>query len=289
MNIKQNEPLAKYTTFKIGGIAKYFIVAKSKDEMVEALNYAFSNKIKYFILGGGANVLFKDEIFDGMVIKNETRNIKINRNMVEVESGAPMNLVVAKTIEEKLGGLEYFAGHPGTIGGSVYINAHTKNQNLEVLFLGDKLVSAEIFDLKKHKREIVNNSYFNFSYDFSSLKITHDILLAATFKLEEEDQAILEEKAAWIKNYRMKNQDYGGFTAGCIFQNPKGQIAGILIDKCGLKGLKYGGAKISVRHANFFVNESHAKASDVLYLINYAKNKVKEKFGVELKEEIVIV
>jgi UDP-N-acetylmuramate dehydrogenase len=110
-----------------------------------------------------------------------------------------------------------------------------------------------------------------------------------TFCLEKSDPEILKTRAAWIKKYRLTTQEYGGFTAGCVFQNPRGKSAGQLIDQCGLKGLQYEGAKISERHANFIVNTGNAKAGDVLYLIELIKKKVKEKFGVELREEIVII
>lgn len=289
MEIKNNEPLAKYTTFKIGGNAKYFVVIKTKDEMVEALQYAFANNLKYFILGGGANVLFKDETYDGLIIKNEMQNINIAGDLVEVESGIPMNLLVNRVVEMGLGGLEYFSGHPGTVGGSIYINAHTKDMDGKVLLLGEKVVGAKIFNINSRHEEKVSDRYFNFSYDYSELKKTHDILLSVTFSLEKFDQEILKTRAAWIKKYRLSTQEYGGFTAGCVFQNPRGKSAGQLIDQCGLKGLQYEGAKISERHANFIVNTGHAKAGDVLYLIDLAKNKVKEKFGIELKEEIVVV
>ncbi len=289
MQIQNNINLAKYTTFKIGGRAKYFIVVKTKGEIVQALNYAFENKLKYFILGGGANVLFKDEMFNGLIIKNEMQNISITGDFVEAESGAPMNLLVNHMVEAGLGGLEYFSGHPGTVGGSIYINAHTKDMDGHVLLLGEKVIGAEIFNINLKQDEKINTKYFNFSYDYSELQKTHDILLSVTFSLEKTDPEILKTRADWIKKYRLVTQEYGGFTAGCVFQNPVGKSAGQLIDQCGLKGVQYEGAKISERHANFIVNTGSAKASDVIHLINLCKSKVGEKFGVELHEEIVIV
>ena len=233
--------------------------------------------------------MFKDEIYDGLIIKNEMQNIIVTGDLVEAESGVSMNLLVNRVVEEGLGGLEYFAGHPGTVGGSIYINAHTKDTDGKVLLLGEKVAGATIFNINSRQEEKVNDRYFSFSYDYSTLKKTHDILLSVTFSLEKSDPEILKTRAAWIKKYRLSTQEYGGFTAGCVFQNPGGQSAGALIDQCGLKGLEYGGAKVSTRHANFIVNTGNAKASDVIYLIDLIKKKVKEKFGVELKEEIVIV
>ncbi len=166
MKIQNNISLAKFTTFKIGGQAKFFVVVKTREEMIEALNHAFSHDLKYFILGGGANVLFRDEGFDGVVIKNETNAIKFqasnskfqiekNEVVVEAESGVSMNLLVNKCVEKGYGGLEYFAGHPGTVGGSVFINAHTKNEKGEVLLLGEKVIGAKIFNIKTKKKRML--------------------------------------------------------------------------------------------------------------------------------------
>lgn len=289
MQIQNNIDLAKYTTFKIGGNAKYFVAVKTKDEMVEALNYAFKNNLKYFILGGGANVLFKDDIYDGLIIKNETRNIKIEGEFVEAESGANVNLLVNICIEKGYAGLEYFAGHPGTVGGSIFINAHTKNEKGEILLLGDKVARATIFNVKLKKEQEVKRDYFNFAYDYSHLKDSKDILLSVVFKLTPEKSEVVLARSRWIVDYRKTTQNYGGHTAGCVFQNPPGTSAGKLIDECGLKGLQYKGAKISDRHANFIVNTGKANARDVLHLIDLVKKKVKERFGVELREEIIII
>lgn len=289
IDIQKKIILAPFTTFKIGGPAKYFVTVKSKEEMVEALNYAFKNNLKYFILGGGANVLFADVGFDGIVIKNEMRNIKIIGDMVEAEGGAPMNLVVNESIDAGLSGLEYFAGHPGSVGGSVFINAHTRDEEGNIILLGEYISKAKIYNISEKKEEEVTKDYFNFAYDYSILKDTKNILLSVCFELQSGFFDDLKERSAWIMNYRKETQDYGGHTAGCTFQNTDKGPAGKLIDECGLKGVKFGNAQISERHANFIVNLGESKASDVLHLIQICKDRVKEKFGVELKEEIVIV
>lgn len=289
MDIQKNINLASFTTFKIGGVARYFVVVKTSTEMVEVLEYAFKNNFKYFVLGGGANVLFKDEIFDGIVIKNEAKKINIIGDMVEAESGAPVNLVVNESVEKGLSGLECFAGHPGTVGGSIFINAHTRDEDGKIILLGEHVSKAKIYNIREKKEKGVNVDYFNFAYDYSTLKDTKDILLSVYFELRSGFHDDLKERAAWIVNYRRETQEYGGHTAGCTFQNTNVGPAGKLIDECGLKGFQHGNAKISERHANFIVCEPGCKAKDVLYLIALAKEKVKEKFGVELKEEIVIV
>lgn len=289
MDIQKNISLSQFTTFKIGGIVKYFVRVKTSEEMVEALEYAFKNKLKYFILGGGANVLFRDESFDGIVIKNEAKKISIVGDMVEAESGASMNLVVNESIEKGLSGLEYFAGHPGTVGGSIFINAHTRNEDGKVILLGDCVLKAKIYSIKEKKVKEVLRDDFKFAYDYSILKDTKDILLSVCFELKSDFYDDLKERSAWILNYRKDTQEYGKHTAGCVFQNTEKGPAGKLIDECGLKGFKHGNAMISERHANFIVCENGCEAKDVLFLIDLCKDRVKSKFGVELKEEIIII
>jgi UDP-N-acetylmuramate dehydrogenase len=289
MEIQENIILAPFTTFKIGGPAKFFVTVKSQKEMIEALNHAFENNLKYFILGGGANVLFLDEGFDGLIIKNEMRKIEIHGDLVEAESGAPMNLVVNESVDAGLQGLEYFSGHPGSVGGSIFINAHTRDEDKNIILLGNYVYKAKIYNISEKKVEEVDPTYFEFAYDHSKLKETHDILLSIFFELSSGFYDDLKERAGWIMNYRRDTQDYGGHTAGCTFQNTEKGPAGKLIDECGLKGVKFGGAQISEKHANFITNDGSAKAADVLHLIQVCKDRVKEKFGVDLKEEIVII
>jgi UDP-N-acetylmuramate dehydrogenase len=289
INIQENIILSPFTTFKIGGAAKFFVVVKTQEEMIEALNHAFKNNLKYFILGGGANVLFLDEGFDGLTIKNEMRKIAIHGDLVEAESGAPMSLVVNESVDAGLQGLEYFSGHPGSVGGSIFINAHSRDEDKNIILLGSYVYKAKIYNIAEKKVEKVDTSYFDFIYDYSKLKDTHDILLSVFFELTSGFHDDLKERAGWIMNYRRETQDYGGHTAGCTFQNTEKGPAGKLIDECGLKGVKFGGAQISEKHANFIINDGSAKAADVLHLIQVCKDRVKEKFGVELYEEIVIV
>jgi UDP-N-acetylmuramate dehydrogenase len=289
INIQENISLSPFTTFKIGGPAKFFVVVKTQEEMIEALNHAFKNNLKYFILGGGANVLFADIGFDGLVIKNEMRKVQIHGDLMEAESGAPMSLVVNESVDVGLQGLEYFSGHPGSVGGSIFINAHTRDEDKNIILLGEYVYKAKIYNISEKKVEEVEKDYFDFAYDYSNLKNTNDILLSVFFELKSGFYDDLKERAGWIMNYRRETQDCGGHTAGCTFQNTRLGPAGKLIDECGLKGVKFGGAQISERHANFIINGGAASASDVLHLIQICKDRVKEKFGVELKEEIVII
>ena len=305
--LKENELMAVHTTFKIGGPARFYFEAQDTGEIVLAVNLCQKLELPYFILGGGSNLLVSDQGFSGLVIKNKTKKIKIlgyqgkiqkakrkiDKLFIEVESGVLTNTLVRQTIEEELEGLETFLGLPGTVGGAVYTNAHFKDKSI-----GDFLESATILGLNGEIKK-VDNFYLHFYYDQSILQKTGEVLLTAVFKLTGGEKEILWEKAQEALDWRQKNHHYDLPSAGCIFRNIKKsealrlgtpdltQSAGFLIEAVGLRGKTFGGAKISCDHANFIVNLGGASASDVIELINLAKVKVKEKFGMNLKEEII--
>ncbi|MDP3997994.1 MAG: UDP-N-acetylmuramate dehydrogenase [bacterium] len=305
--VKESEPMALHTTFKIGGPARFYFEAKEVKEIVEAVTLCQKLSLPYFILGGGSNILTSDAGFPGLVIKNKAEKIKIagyqgkiqklerkvDKLFIEAESGVLMNTLVRYSLEEGLSGLEYFLGLPGTVGGAVYINAHFKNN-----FVGDCLEKAKILGKDGKIRE-VDNYYFHFAYDQSILQKTGEVLLSVILKLTGGDKDALWQAAQVALELRRKNHHYDMPSAGCIFRNISKvdalrlgtpdltQSAGFLIEASGLKGKAIGGAQFSSVHANFIVNCGSAKAADVIELINLAKAKVKEKFGVNLKEEVV--
>lgn len=306
--IKLDELLSLHTSIKIGGPAKWYFEAQSKEDLVAAVKTALDLKIPYFVLGGGTNVLFKDEGFDGLIIRNKAQNISLqgfkgkiekgrlnlNEIILVAESGATINQLVRYTIEESLQGLEYFLGQPGTVGGSVYNNSHWKGN-----LIGDCIISAEIINSNGEVEEVAKN-YFKFGYDQSILHKTRKTVLSVKFKLVKGNKDALWQKANETLAYRKATQPPLP-SLGCTFQNMSRAdamrlatpnltcSAGFLIDSCGLKAKIVGGAQISEKHANFIVNTGNATSKDVLSLINLIKSKVVKKFGVILKEEIMVV
>lgn len=307
--VKTNELLSMHTTFKIGGPAGVYFQAKEIEEIVYAVKEANRLKVPFFIIGGGTNLLVADKGYLGLIIKNNTNKItikkyggsfskkKVQKGVVraEVLSGVGVNQLVRFTLEASLTGLEAFLGQPGTVGGAMYINAH----NMEMgEFFGDKIKMAKILTQEGDLKE-VGKSYFRFGYDESILQKRKEIVLSVTLDLEKGDKDKIWRKADQAMEHRKYTQPLGGGSAGCTFRNisksealrigtPKGiTSAGYLIDAVGLKNYQIGGAKFSEKHANFIVNVGGAKASDVENLINLAKKKVKERFGLDLKEEIV--
>jgi UDP-N-acetylmuramate dehydrogenase len=309
--VKEHEPLARYTTFKIGGPADYFFDAKTTDEFAEAIVLGRSLSIPLFMLGGGTNILIGDDGIRGFVIKNSTRAVQI-RGMkgnvtagaakqglvfVEADSGVIFNSLVRFTVEEGLSGLEMHLGLPGSVGGAIFMNSKWTHPTG---FVGDAVYQAEILTAN-NERKIVPKSYFQFGYDTSSLQKTKDIVLKVVFALRSDDKDRLWAVANESIQYRRQTQPQGVLTAGCVFRNisqaealvantPNHTTsAGFLIDHAGLKGTRVGDAEISSVHANFIINRGKATAADVIQLVERVQMKVKEQFGVTLTEEIIRV
>jgi UDP-N-acetylmuramate dehydrogenase len=252
MKFQRNISLAKYTTFRIGGRARYFFVAKTKNDLISAIKKAQKLKLPFFVLGGGSNLLVSDKGFNGLVIKY----------------GQPLSFYVSK-------GLEWAAGIPGTIQGAVYGNAGAFGKSME-----DVIEEVVVFDTKTGK---LKNKDCQFSYRHSIFKKKKNLIIVSV-KIKKKKSN--PQKIKQYFEYKKKTQPLNLPSTGSIFKNPKGSSAAELIEKCGLKGKKIGKAKISEKHANFIVNLGGARAEDVKKLINLAKKLVKKKFGVVLKEEI---
>ncbi|MEK7577058.1 MAG: UDP-N-acetylmuramate dehydrogenase [Patescibacteria group bacterium] len=305
--IQEDHPLGPLTTFKIGGPADLYYEARTADELLQAVSHARLLSVPVFMLGGGSNILISDKGVRGLVIRNLTKQILIKgiksqkqgsiekkTVFVEAESGVPINLLVRFTVDEGLSGLHMHLGLPGSVGGALYMNSKWTHPNG---YVGDCVYQARIVT-KTGEEKIVPQSYFHFAYDTSSLQTTDDIVISVVFALTAYDKdrlwAIANESIAHRKN----TQPQGVFTAGCTFRNlsqseailastPDGTMsAGRLLDHVGLKGTVVGGAMISPQHANFIVNTGKATAKDVIELIEIARAKVKEQFGITLTEEI---
>jgi len=318
--IKFNVLLKNHTTFKIGGPAKYFFTAKNKEDLISIIKWAVSQKVPFFILGGGSNVLISDKGYKGVVIKiqNPTpsaleQKLKVqNSNFLNVEAGIKLADIVDLSAKKGLTGLEWAAGIPGTIGGAVRGNISAFGSSME-----DAIKKVEVLIVrprnKKEKLEIkwLNKKECEFSQKSSIFKKNKNlIILSCILKLKKGDKKKIKEKINYCLRYRRKNHPKEP-SAGCAFKNcqviiknqkllrefseleefnKKGIIpSSYLIDRAGLKGRRIGDAQISPKHANFIVNLGEAKSDDVLKLIKLVKKKVKDKFGIALKEELQIL
>ncbi|OGG03788.1 UDP-N-acetylenolpyruvoylglucosamine reductase [Candidatus Gottesmanbacteria bacterium RBG_16_52_11] len=306
--VKKDVPLARFTTYKVGGPAEYFFVAQTRQDLVTAVKTALVSGISCTVLGGGSNVLISDGGLPGLVIRNAARNIslkgikgsqtpgrKVRHVFVEADAGVPMNQLVRFTIDQGLSGLEMHLGLPGTVGGAVYMNSKWTHP---VGYVGDAVYQAEILQ-PSGDIEAVPRSYFRFAYDYSILQDKPATVVSVVFALEQQDKDALWQKANESIAYRRSSQPYGVATAGCVFRNiaeseaiihqtpGRAVSAGFLADHAGCKGLRVGGAVVSDHHANFIINTGNATARDVVELIETVRSRVKSAFGVSLREEIV--
>jgi UDP-N-acetylmuramate dehydrogenase len=289
--LKRNEPLAQYTTFKIGGPADLFYDATSTDDLAGAVTAARDLGIEYFVLGLGANILVGDKGFRGLVIRNTSHHIKfLDGGKLWVESGAVMARLIPQAVERGLSGLEHYVGIPSTVGGAVWQNLHFLSPapaRERTMFIAEVFESAELLT-HDGKRKTVDRDYMQFGYDTSTLHKQRDVALAVTFQLQPEDPAvmhrIMQENLSW-RGGKHPWLEYHP-SAGSIFKKIEGVGAGRLIDQVGLKGFRHGDAQISHIHANIMVNLGKAKAKDVRELITIAQTKVKDQFGQQLEPEI---
>lgn len=281
MDIRENEPLARYTTIGLGGRARYFASVSSIKELKKALSFAKENKLSFFLLGKGSNTLFDDRGYSGLVILNRLNQCTITDEIVVVDSGYSFANLGMKTAKRGLSGLEFASGIPGSVGGAVFMNAGACGSST-----WDVLDRVTFID-ENMNLKMEPSINLPAAYRYSFFQDTKCIIVSASFKLTKNINA--KNTLKTLLDYRMQSQPYGDKSAGCVFKNPDGQSAGALIDACGLKGTTVGGAKVSEVHANFIVTEKGASAKDIYLLVELIKNEVTEKKNIVLKQEVCIV
>jgi len=282
--------LSGYSHFRIGGVADYFFSAGSVPELERAVVLARQCSVPYFIIGGGYNVLFDDEGFRGLIIKNEVKGIERKRdNEIEAHSGATIRELLDFCCRENLGGLEYMAGIPGTVGGAVYGNAGAFDKDI-----GGRVTEALLLD-EKGKKERVGGDYLGFGYRSSRLQRIHSFVLKVTLRAEEKSLSRIQAAVDEILEQRKKKHPpWHVACAGSFFRNPvlpdgKKVPAALLLDRVGARALRVGDAAVYEGHANFIINKGRAASRDVRLLASELKKRVKEEFGITLREEVILV
>jgi UDP-N-acetylmuramate dehydrogenase len=307
VKLELSVPLKNYTTFKIGGPAKYFLIAKSKADLVSGLEKAKELKAPVFILGGGSNILVSDKGFNGLVIKVEDTDFKIENEKILAGAGLSLTKFSYLAADEGFSGFEWAGGIPGTVGGAIFGHAQAFGDKIS-----DTLESVEVLDEKTLKFKTLPKAQCGFSLKNSIFKKNKNlIIISAVFAGKPDDKEKIRAKIKDYLEHRKSRHPISFPSAGSVFVNPevkirdkkllkdypelfvfneKGAIhSGYLIEKVGLKGKKIGGAQISDQHANFIINVGDAKAKDVLGLIKLAKQKVKKTFNIELETEVQMV
>lgn len=282
----KDKPLKDFTTFKIGGKARYIVFPKSIDELIKIIELVKENGIEWHIVGNCSNVLVSDKGFDGAIVTTTKMDFfKIEENLIEAECGCMISQVARKACEKGLKGLEFAVGIPGTVGGAVYMNAGAYDGEIKDIFECAEVLDENLNIIKLGKSDM------RFSYRHSRLKEEKLILVKATFRLQYagEGDLLPIEKANEYNQRRREKQPLQYPSAGSIFKRPTGNFAGKLIEEAGLKGYRVGNACISEKHAGFIVNLGDALAEDVRKLIYHTQKTVYEKFGVLLEPEIEFI
>ncbi|MDX1664215.1 MAG: UDP-N-acetylmuramate dehydrogenase [Candidatus Promineifilaceae bacterium] len=285
-------PLSRYTSARVGGPADMFVRVDNMTELQAAVELAYAHNVPYFVLGGGSNILIADAGIRGLVVMNRARSVRFRNTgfsvICTVESGMNLSSLARQCIAKGLGGLEWAVSVPGTVGGAVVGNAGAHGGDM-----ADALVAATVWEPGSGVR-IYSNEEMDYDYRDSVLKRDQEegkyrrVVLAAELNLTPEPVEVLMARADGFTAHRKQTQP-GGASTGSMFKNPEHYYAGYLIDAAGLKGFHAGDARISEKHANFFINEGEATAEDVRALIAEAWNTVREQFGVELELEVELV
>lgn len=287
-NVKYDEPMSKYTTAKIGGPADILVTPTSTYDIINSVKFAKENNLKITVIGNGSKLIVRDEGIRGLVIKitSKLSNYEVKGEYIIAEAGItlPRLAIIAK--DNSLSGLEFAAGIPGCLGGSVFMNAGAYGSEMsaiveETTYL-DKNLKIKIMKAKDH----------NFGYRTSYFKENEedmDIILSVKLKLVKGDKEEIARKNKENNDSRRSKQPLEWPSAGSTFKRPPGYFVGKLIDDAGLRGKRIGGAMVSEKHSGFIVNVDNAKAKDVLDLIELIQTVVKEKFDVDLEPEIKII
>lgn len=298
--LQHNKNISPYLTMRTQVEAEYYIEINSREEWLKILPILAKKEFPYIILGGGSNVAILSPKINGLVLRNMYQKKEIINETPEyadmlVSSGYSVTRLAKETADMGLSGFEYHLGLPGTLGGGIYMNSKWTRPDA---YLGDSLISATLIDQNGQEKQ-VNKDYFDFSYGYSNLQKTKEFFLEGTFRLTKMPAEELNKRAKEALEHRNETQPKGQPTTGCFFKNITDEeqkqhnlptkSAGYLIDKAGMKGLTVGDFYISEKHANFIMNKGNGKPEELKQLAEQIKHKVKEVYGIELREEVIIM
>lgn len=284
MSIEKIEKIINFdftlnTTYGLGGCAKIAYFPKSREQCITIFDYLKRQKNNFMILGSGSDVLVSDKGFDGSVISTKKfKGVYTQNNLIYVNAGVKVSELLTYCIQQGLSGLEFLAGIPATVGGLLYMNG-----GADGIYLGEKVNEVRIYNGKERK---LTSNDCKFKYKYSVMQDMQCLILSGEFNVTKKSQEKVREKVLYYIQKR-KNLPKGK-SCGCVFKNPNGLSAGKLIDNANLKGLRIGGAEVSLEHANFILNKG-ASSDDVYKLINIVKSAVREKYGITLEEEVIYI
>ena len=285
ISFKENEPLAAHCTFKIGGPAEVFVLPETEQQLCAAVALCKEQAVRYYLLGNGSNILFADAGYRGAVIDTTAMKTELTIDGTQVTAGAGLRLSALCTaaLENSLAGLEFAYGIPGTVGGAVYMNAGAYGGEVKDVLTAVRYLTAEGETVEAPAAEL------DLSYRHSVFEENGGCILSASFRLEQGDPAAIKARMNELMAKRVEKQPLDKPSAGSTFKRPAGAFAAALIDQCGLRGYRHGGAAVSDKHCGFVVNLGGATCADVLALCDEVRAIVKEKTGYDLEKEIRVV
>lgn len=291
--VKFCEPFSKHTTLRVGGIADIWFEPVNLRSLKKVLTSCHKKTVPFLVIGNGSNLLVKDGGVRAVTIHLNSpyfKRVSFNNNGLTVGCAVSLKKMINIAQEKRLGGCEFLAGIPGTIGGAVITNAGVRDifcrGKRKECSVGDIVEEVEVID-RKGKLRIIKRKDIRFGYRHSNLE--GFIILKARIKLEKKRKEEIKSAIGKFMKYKIKTQELVKPSAGSIFKNPLGASAGKLIESCGLKGFRIGDAQISTKHANFIINLDQAQSRDVLALIELVQDRVIAKYDIKLKPEIRIV
>lgn len=281
-NVKQQEPMSRHTTFRIGGPADFYLCPHSTKEVQEIVEICKEEKLPYFVLGNGSNLLVSDKGYRGVVIQlwKNFSDITVKDCCIQAKAGALLSKVAAEALEAGLTGMEFASGIPGTIGGAAFMNAGAYGGEMKDIIKSVKVLDTQGEVLVLPKEEL------KMGYRTSIVKEKGYTVLSVELELTRGNQEEIRNTMEDLKERRTSKQPLEMPSAGSTFKRPEGYFAGKLIMDSGLRGFSVGGAQVSEKHCGFVVNKGGATAMDVLNLIREVQRRVKEQFGVDLETEV---
>lgn len=280
--VKEQELMAKHTTFRIGGPADYYVMPVNAEEVRKLTALCREENVPYYIVGNGSNLLVSDEGYRGVIIAigKEMSTIEVRGTEIWAQAGALMSQIASAALENELAGFEFASGIPGTIGGAAVMNAGAYGGEMK-----DVIREVTVLDREGQKRTLSGNE-LEFGYRTSKVMKEGYTVLEVCICLSKGEREEIQEKMDDFKQRRITKQPLEYPSAGSTFKRPEGYFAGKLIQDTGLRGFAVGGAQVSEKHSGFVINKGGATAKDVDCLMQEVSNRVYEKFGVRLEPEV---
>jgi UDP-N-acetylmuramate dehydrogenase len=281
-DICSDEPLSLHTSLHLGGMAKYFMMAKNMKDISRAISFSKENELPSCMIGWGSNMLFSDEGFSGVVIcTGKMKGIEVDGFKIYAEAGTSLSEVIKNAKESSLSGIEELVGIPGSVGGASVMNASAFDCKV-----GDYISAAKVL------RDGQEFNLTGMKFDYRKSSLSNEIILGIEFEFDEKEKKDIEDKIVEIMEVRRRkhpfiSEEIG--TCGSVFKNPEGCSAGELIDKAGCKGMSIGSVRVSEKHSNFFLTVPGATSGDFIDLIKRVRDKVKSKLGVDLELEVKVI